>query len=212
MLEGTQGFFAALCPDPAPEMLRAEGGWLVHEIGFKPWPACRHTHAAIDAALQFARVPAGPIIVETYASALAMCDNPHPATTLEARFSLQHAVAVTLLDGPPGLAAFETYARPDIAALRDRIAVRLDPVNGAAHPPRFAARLHAGGRSVHVPDALGDPANPLPPGALAAKARMLLDAARYPDPDALIAAALALADDAPLAAFTALLPTRMEPS
>jgi len=210
MLEGEQGFFAALCPDPVPEMLLAEGDWLVHDIGFKPWPACRHTHAAIDAALQFASVPAGPITVETYASALAMCDNPHPSTPLEARFSLQHAVAVSLLDGPPGLAAFDAYARPDIAALRDRITVRLDPVDGAAYPPRFAARLHADGRSVHVPDALGDPANPLPPGALAAKARMLLQAARYSHPDALISATLALADDAPIAAFTALLPTQME--
>lgn len=52
----------------------------------------------------------------------------------------------------------------------------------------------------------------MPASALAANARMLLGAACHPDPDALMASALALANAAPVAAFTALLPTRMEPS
>ena len=208
MLEGRRGFFFAFCPDAQPGLLLEGLEWLVHDLGFKPWPACRHTHAAIDAALAFGAVPEGGIVIETYEAALRMCDNPHPSTPLEARFSLQHAVAVSLLDGPPGLAAFEAFARPDIARLRERITLRLDPVDGTAHPPRFAARVYAAGRCVHVPDALGDPANPLPPGGLVEKARMLLESARHPDPQALIDAALALPSGGSIARFTSLLPTR----
>lgn len=222
MLEGPQGFFVAFCPSGVPtqaeqaRVVAPGDGWLIEETGFKPWPACRHTHAVIDAALALRARGVEPLRVralhlETYAAALAMCDDPLPTTPHAARFSLQHCAAVALLDGPPDLSAFEmpTVIRPDVAALRARVRVALDPVRGSEHPARFSARLRAEwpgdggtGAEADVPDALGDPANPLPPGALERKARMLLAAAGHADPDGLIAAALALADGAPLHCFT----------
>ena len=53
ILEGPQGFFAATCPGADPEDVMADHGapWLIEQVSFKPWPACRHAHAAIDAAL-----------------------------------------------------------------------------------------------------------------------------------------------------------------
>src|SRR5690606_19470468 len=54
MLEGEKGFFAALCADARPAALLSglDGPWKITETSFKPWPSCRHTHPAIDAALQ----------------------------------------------------------------------------------------------------------------------------------------------------------------
>jgi 2-methylcitrate dehydratase PrpD len=197
-----------MCPDGQPELLLAEpdAPWLIHATSFKPWPACRHTHATIDAALA-ARPTVGNqairrIVVESYADALTVCDNPSPATAVEAKFSLQHATAVVLLRGIPTLEDFDVPATrdPQIAALRAKVALRERPAHTAAYPAHFAACLHVelddGSTIVRdIPDALGDPENPLSDGALDDKARMLLGAAGYgrDGAEAAIAAARGLA-------------------
>jgi 2-methylcitrate dehydratase PrpD len=175
ILEGPQGFFAAMCrgADPRGVVRDPESRWKIHDTSFKPWPACRHAHAAIDAALA----------VRTYRDALVFCDRPDPRTSLEAKFSLQHSVAVALADGPPPLAAFEpaAIARPDVAALRATVEVAAAEPYAGAYPARYGAEVeveladgarHAAG----VPDALGDPENPLDQVGIRAKALALMDA------------------------------------
>jgi 2-methylcitrate dehydratase PrpD len=187
LLEGPQGFFAGLCPDGHPSRVAAPGDrWLIGEVSFKPWPACRHAHPAIDAALALREEVAPEAIesvrVQGYADALRFCDRPQPATVPEARFSLQHAAAVTLLRGAPGLSAFEPQAIRDeaMASLRARISVEEDAALTARFPERYGARVtvRAGGREhvAEVRDALGDPDLPLSEGQLFAKAVMLMRA------------------------------------
>lgn len=192
ILEGPLGFYNALCPDGWPERLLSEpdAAWLMHGTSFKPWPACRHTHPTIDAALA-ARPEVGAatisrIIVETYSDAILVCDNRHPRTAVEAKFSLQHASAAALLRGRPSLADFDAPATQDeaIAALRAKVVLHERAEYTAAYPAHFAASLRvelADGRSLerHIPDALGDPENPLPPAGLQEKARALLAAGGY---------------------------------
>ena len=57
ILEGDRGFYAAFCPDATPEALLAdpESKWQIHQTSIKPWPCCRHTHPAIDAALEISK-------------------------------------------------------------------------------------------------------------------------------------------------------------
>ena len=184
LLEGEQGFLAALCPDgdPAP-IMTAYDRWLIHDVSFKPWPACRHAHPAIDAALTL-RERAGTdgfetIHVRTYADAIKFCDQPEPATPAQARFSLQHAVAVALRRGAPDLSAFEMEAvtDPGIAALRARITVDEDAFLTDTFPARYGVAIEAdGGRTAEARDALGDPARPLADDRLRAKAVMLMEA------------------------------------
>ena len=140
ILDGPQGFFAAMCPDGEPAAVTRDvaGQWLIHETSFKPWPACRHAHAAIDAAL-VVRARAGAqrietVNIETFGDAIRFCDNAAPETTLQAKFSLQHAVAVTLLDGPPPLEAFDPPAihRAELIRLRAKTPLRIDPSIDAA--------------------------------------------------------------------------------
>ncbi|MEM9168846.1 MAG: MmgE/PrpD family protein [Pseudomonadota bacterium] len=188
VLEGAQGFFAATCPDGAPSAVVAEeAGWAIYDVSFKPWPACRHAHAAIDAALA-ARddgVEAGDVAaadVETYGDAVVFCDKPYPDDTLSAKFSLQHAAAATLVYGAPGLDRFEGAGLADArtADLRARVAVSVDPEIDARYPARFGARLtikrRDGSECVYdAPDAFGDPENPMTDADVEHKFRMLAD-------------------------------------
>lgn len=221
ILEGRLGLYAAACPDAEPDTVVAEpeGPWLVFATSFKPWAACRHAHAAIDAALllrDHARVAdIARLTVETYPDAATFCDRPDPTSGHEAKFSLQHAVAVTLLDGPPGLDSFtpEAIIRPDVAGLRRRIQVRVVDRYAAAFPRHYGSGLSAelgDGRTLRtdVPDALGDPENPVDDDTIIAKARtlMLAGGLRQPKVDAIVERTLALADGGTLDALTEALP------
>jgi 2-methylcitrate dehydratase PrpD len=184
VLEGEQGLFPAMAPDADPEaVLASADGWLIHEVSFKPHAACRHAHPAIDAALALrARIDGLPdaIRVETYCDSVLFCDKPIPTTVPEAKFSLQHSVAVALIDGDAGLERFEPAALtdPEIATLRARVSVAVADDLTAAYPARFGARLIAtvGGveHRIEALDALGDPENPLSPEAVRDKARALM--------------------------------------
>jgi len=205
ILEGPLGFYAGMCPDASPELLLqgAEGPWLIHGTSFKPWPACRHTHPAIDAVLALrdsARTRhVSRIVIETFADAVRICDNRDPRTSVEAKFSLQHAAATVLLRGAPILENFDAAAAADpvIAGLRRKVEVQANETLSRAYPARFGASVRiefADGSAIQqaVSDALGDPENPLTESALAGKARMLLGSAGY---------AASAADDIVRAAF-----------
>jgi 2-methylcitrate dehydratase PrpD len=123
ILEGPLGFFNAMCPDGRIERVTADPAapWLIFETGFKPWPACRHAHPTIDAALAL-RESIDPATIESveiasYKDAVTICDREHPSTAVDAKFSLQHSAAVVFLSGKPTLADFEP-ARFNEPALR----------------------------------------------------------------------------------------------
>ena len=217
ILEGPFGFYAGLCPDAESERLLAEpeAPWLIHATSFKPWPACRHTHPTIDAVLAL-RPLVDPssirrISVETYRDAVAVCDNPMPTTPVAAKFSLQHSSAVVLLRGRPALADFDIsgIVDPVVAALRAQVELREEPDYTSAYPAHFGASVAItchDGRVVRadVPDALGDPENPLTELAIRDKAKMLLTSAGYSDDGIarVVDATLALAEGAPVTGLT----------
>ncbi len=148
---------------------------------------------------------------KTYGDAITFCDNPAPATPLEARFSLQHCIAVALIGGPPGLADFEppAIADPRLVALRAKMAVAEDDAFTRAFPQRYGAELRvslADGstRDVEVKAAKGDPDNPMSRAEIEAKAQDLMTAAGLSE-DAirrLAEGCLGLAQGGPLAALT----------
>jgi 2-methylcitrate dehydratase PrpD len=184
ILEGVQGFFAAIARDGDPEAVVADpdGPWRIHDVSFKPWPACRHAHPAIDATLALrGQVTGDPVAVtvETYGDAIRFCDRPQPRTTGEARFSLQHAVAVALRDGPPPMGAFAEVRLGDHADLRACVRVVEDAGLSAAYPAHFGARVtvetETGRWSATVADAWGDGENPMGADDVVAKFRRLAD-------------------------------------
>ena len=213
LLEGPQGLLNATARDADPEqMLAVASGWLIHEVSFKPWPACRHAHPAIDALLALGELPRPEAIdrieVETYQAALDFCDRTHPQTPAEARFSIQHALAAAVIRGRPSLAQYQSacIADPGIAALRSRIALRVDAEFDQAFPAHYGAgvvlRTRDGTvRQARINDAWGDPENPLQSSDLVAKSVDLLTQAGIEpnDVQTMIRQTLALGDGASLA-------------
>jgi 2-methylcitrate dehydratase PrpD len=188
LLEGEQGLLAATAEGGVPAAIRADGDWGVWDCTFKPWAACRHAHPAIDAAL---RVDCDvenirAVTVSTYGDAVKFCDRAQPRDELQAKFSIQHAVALALRGTPPGLDDFQPacFEAPALAELRERIAVREDAEFQDVYPQHYGARVavhlcNGDIREAVVQDTLGDPARPLSEVALADKRETLLARAGY---------------------------------
>lgn len=219
VLEGPQGLFAATAPDASHTGMRAADGedWMIHGTSLKPWPACRHAHPAIDALRDaLAGGSLAPDAIErievaTYAEALRFCDRLHPVTELEARFSLQHALAAIACLGRPEPAHYvpDTFNQPMLQALRERVVLREDAACSARFPAHYGATVEvhlADGRQLVATraDAWGDPEYPMAADDVVHKALALArwggvpaDVAR-----AVIDAARALAESGTLTALT----------
>lgn len=191
ILDGDKGFFAAACPDAQPARVLAdpEGPWQLELTSIKPWPSCRHTHPVIEAALtlhgRMESEKIESIRIETYRTALDLCDNPRPASEYEAKFSLQHCAAAALGDGELTLGSFDAAARDRLDQLATRITVAATLEHDAAYPERWGARLTvetAGGETyaAAAPICKGDPESPLSPTEMRVKAGMLFEHAGLP--------------------------------
>ena len=194
ILEGRKGFFRGFCPDPQPRaVLSPAAGWKLPETSMKPYPCCRHTHAAIDAALEvraslgFTSDPVdvarsvASVRVLTYPTALEVTDQPRPATPYGAKFSLQYCVAATLTGGVPELATFEPaeLSKEGTLRLMGRTTLEVGDPFASAFPARWGAEVTVtcADGSVHratCPDPPGDPERPLDDDALDRKVRGLL--------------------------------------
>ncbi|MEM8696189.1 MAG: MmgE/PrpD family protein [Pseudomonadota bacterium] len=170
LLEGPQGLFEAMTKEPGP---LADNGdsWLIHQVSFKPFAACRHAHPAIDAAMELREQGKlqPPFHVETYADALAFCDRPDPVTELDAKFSLQHAVAVVADGRTAEPADFTEEAIAALADLRGGVTVAEDPAITARYPGHFGARVNG----LELVDTLGDPERPVGEADIVAKMHSL---------------------------------------
>ncbi len=192
ILEGPLGWLQAtggpLDAGRAESLLQGahEAPWRLHEVSFKPWPACRHVHPAIECALKLHAQGLSAeriehLHLETYAVALSFADQAAPQTPLQGKFSLQHGVAWALCHGGFGLEATQAHAlsEPTCTRLRERVELRCGAEQNQAYPQRFGAKLHArltdGQIWVsEVSSVLGDPENPLRPEQVTDKARTLL--------------------------------------
>jgi len=117
----------------------------------------------------------GPILIETYEDALKFCDRANPQTTIEAKFSLQHSVAVSLVKGEPDLADFIPENTSDaILALRKRITVKEANEFTTAYPAHYGAAVTIAGNRYVAKDAYGDPEYPMDNEAVIQKAVALM--------------------------------------
>ena len=193
VLDGPSGWFAATAREADVGCISAPRAtpW-IDDVSFKPWPACRHAHPAIDALQQAASghhlMPAAVahIEVHSYADALRFCDHPEPRDDTQARFSIQHALAACVAWGEPQLAHYgmKAVADPVVVALRQRISLHSSAVLQAAYPAHYGARVlihwQDGTRSeASLADTRGDPARPMSLQARRSKAHMLMHAAGW---------------------------------
>jgi 2-methylcitrate dehydratase PrpD len=181
ILEGEKGLFRGMCPDARPDAVLADAsGWKLRETSMKPYPCCRHTHPAIDAALEVREKTGGAlparVRITTYPAALDVTNRPAPRTRNEAHFSIQYCVTTALLHGRPGLDAFDPEAVADREARRllENTTVDTSAELASAYPRRWGAGVEvesADGRRTTVlrRSAKGDPDAPLDDAELDAK-------------------------------------------
>lgn len=207
ILEGPAGFFAGACPDADPDAVLRDPAapWQVHLTSIKPWPSCRHTHPAIDAALSLAG-KADPASIErievaTYGAAIDVCDRQVVNSEYEAKFSLQHCVAAALQRGSMDFAAFGPEARARAAPLAAKVKVDRGETYDAAYPVAWGAGVTvrlADGRRLEArrPQCKGDPEAALSRDEMIAKARGLLRHGGVNDAERLIDGVLGLTQGA----------------
>jgi len=134
-LEHPAGLLMALSGDGNPVLDRpfvaTQKEWriLKHGLNIKRYPICYATHRSIDAALDLVeRYDLKPADVErihvsTGKTQMLMLRNSRPQTGLEAKFSMQFAMAATLIARNVGLRELtdEFVLRPEVQAIFPRV-------------------------------------------------------------------------------------------
>jgi 2-methylcitrate dehydratase PrpD len=180
-LEHPLGLLAAVSPKGEVDRqsaAKAGRDWQILKQGLsvKKYPLCYCTHRAIDGALDLlAARPVKPdevegITVSTSRRNATVLRNSRPQTGLEAKFSMQFAMASCLVAGRVGLGELtDTFVRrEDVQALMPRVTVepddRQDPARpGAAPYDLVVIKTRNGERLVseQIIDERGSPDRPL---------------------------------------------------
>jgi 2-methylcitrate dehydratase PrpD len=153
ILEGEKGMFAGMCVDPIPDAIlaAADDPWQLSLTSIKPWPSCRHTHPAIDCALElYDRIDASmieSIEINTYQAALDVCDRPEPENEYQAKFSLYHCVAIALQNGEVKLDSFSEQARAQTVDLRKVTRVQVIDPFASRYPQSWGSAVRLTTRS-----------------------------------------------------------------
>jgi 2-methylcitrate dehydratase PrpD len=168
ILEGSKGFFKAMCADPEPRNILddPDADWQLRLTSIKPWPSCRHTHPIIDCALEIHHLldgdPVQKIDIKTYQAALDVCDCREPETEYQAKFSLYHTAAIAVLGGEVGLDSFDAHARARSASLRRQTTASIADPYASSYPVSWGAEVIAvtesgGSFKISRKDCKGDP-------------------------------------------------------
>ncbi len=146
-LEHPQGFLAAVSPAGKLDLesaIQAGSDWKLarERLSVKKYPLCFCTHRALDGMLdllQAGRVDAAKVrrvTVSTSRRNATMLRNHLPQTGLEAKFSLEFAMASALIAGRAGLAELTDgfVKKPEVQALMQRVEVKIDEHEDPARP------------------------------------------------------------------------------
>jgi len=188
-LEHPLGFLAAVSPSGRADRERAtQAGrdWQILQQGLsvKKYPLCYCTHRAIDGVLDLLRQQPVPgedvksITVSTSRRNTTILRNARPQTGLEAKFSMQFAMASSIVAGRVGLGELTDsfVQRQDVQALLGKVTIaaddRPDPNRSGAAPYDLVVIETNSGRrleSARITDERGSPQLPLSPDELWAK-------------------------------------------
>jgi 2-methylcitrate dehydratase PrpD len=191
--EGRAGFYAMFARgqyDPGAVVLDLGRRFEIENISFKPWPSCRGTHSAIEAAIDLrdrhhinpddiaaVNLRGGPI--------LGMLDEPRaskrrPATAIDAKFSLPFTTSTALVYGRVALDDFlpPALGNPRVLRVAEKVQLHIDgalPENDIRCEMKITDRFGATfSGSVLIP--LGSPSKPMSQSRLIGK---FMDCARY---------------------------------
>lgn len=172
ILGGDRGFFKA-CADEIKEECLFSDGYEILKIYRKPYAACRHAHAPIEAALKIMSEHAlkaeeiDEIRIETYALALKGHSHKTIKNTDSAKMSIPYGVAAAIRYGKVNYEQFfeECLNDPSLNEILKKISITEDPKLSALVPEKRAAIVTILSEdreySCRIDDPLGEPENPL---------------------------------------------------
>ncbi len=187
-LEAPRGFAHVLGQEPQlDELTRGLGDtWELAANAYKPYPCGIVLHAAIDACLELCAQPGfavgdiAGVAVRMNPLALEITGRAAPASGLEGKLSVAHAVAAALVQGAAGVAQFTDACvrEPAIVALRSKVSTQPDAScdTAAAH----VEMVLKDGRTFaqHVPHATGSLEKPMSDAAIEKKFHELAASSR----------------------------------
>jgi 2-methylcitrate dehydratase PrpD len=133
-LDGERGFWDRYGPEERDSFSIGDRWAIVASgIDVKAYPCCYFTHAAIAATQDLVADGVDPAAIERVdvtvsPGAADACEHTDPTDGLEAKFSLEYAVASAAVRDRVGLDAFrdEAVADPAVQRLRERVTVSVD--------------------------------------------------------------------------------------
>lgn len=178
-IAGAQGFLAAMGEPPNWSALLDGLGqtWEVADNSIKPYPCGFVIHPVLDCALDWRRDhPAAAVTrvaVRGNPLLLQRTDRPEVATGREAQVSLQHAVAVALVQGKAGLDQFTDACvnDPAVIAMRRKIEVASDPALSTIAAEMDVFTTDGKKHRVATRAARGSSSNPMKDGEIEDKLR-----------------------------------------
>jgi len=154
-LDGPQGFLRAMDSEgtgleDAIADLGARWELLDTGVTVKLYPSCAGTHPSLDAILDLRRregfstddVERIDVDVDSIVPTILIYD--HPATGLEAKFSLPFCAAAAIVYGRVGMDTFDTarLTDPAVRSLMARVSMHIDASLDGSGPPLTHARVH----------------------------------------------------------------------
>jgi len=175
--EGDAGFFHAYAPNANPE--RAIDGlmstWETMNVGVKPYPSCRYSHAPLDALIELQSkhgIEPGDIksvVVGVSETGWKIIGDPedqkhNPKSVVDGQFSMPFCAAVGLRTGGLKWDDYELHLKnPDTLAMCKRIETRIDEKADAAFPDNMAGSVSiecaTGTFTAYVETPKGEPDN-----------------------------------------------------
>lgn len=153
VLGGSQGFFFVNSDASGVNTIMEESSEaFIHSIYVKPYAACRHAHAPVEAAL-YLKEEHGldvemieSVSVETYKFAVVLHDHQEVGSPASAKMSTPYAVAAALVFGKVGMEQFKEEAVKDerVQTLCKKVSVYESAELSAQVPAKRAAIVRIG--------------------------------------------------------------------
>ena len=171
-VEGRHGLLVGYSDDAHPDKAAAGLGRVYDtmNIGVKPYPSCRYTHAAIDALIALRREhnltpdTIRRVEIGLHRNGITLTGDAatkrHARSVVDGQFSMFFTAALALDQGSFGWDDYARLGDPAIEALADKIAVVQDArLEGRSHPFGARVSIDAGGETLErlVPDPSGEP-------------------------------------------------------
>lgn len=170
-IDGQYGVLANFSNSPQPSQLTVKLGswWAAGEVAIKPYPSCRLTHGAIEAALEYraargkSETPIGDLTLKLSPKGHQIVgvrtrNKVKPSNIVDGQFSAYFHTAAALQIGRTDWASYELIGDEAVNALADKIHVEIDE----SLPPAGAEIFErsAPDRSVRVEVPTGEPSRP----------------------------------------------------